>query len=237
MRKLTLTFPALLTLLATAGAAQATPAVTADRSCYSDNGATPLNIAGTGFTPGGPLEITGAWIEPDGSSYVVGTFTMTADGSGAFVDSEQTPSPRQFERASFTVTVKDQTRIAQGAPPTEQSASATFTVASYAAYFKPWNTNGPARGTPGRTALLRVDGYIGTNSRVLYVHYRLGRRLIKTLRVGRLSGTCGALTKRFRQFDFRPVPPGTYSVEFDTTRAWPNDEVSWLYRRVVVRRR
>jgi len=236
MRRLVTAIPAFLTLAAP-GIAQATPTVSADRSCYSDDGATPLNIAGTGFTPSGPLEVSGAWIEPDGSTYGAGTFTLNADGAGAFVDSEQTPSPRPFERTPFTITVNDQTRITQGAPPSERSASVTVTVASYGAYFKPWDTKGPARGKPGRIARLDVDGYLETNSRVLYVHYRRGRHLVKTLRVGRLTGPCGALTKRFRQFDFRPVPAGTYGVEFDTTRAWPNDELSWLYRRVVVRKR
>jgi len=193
-----------------------------------------LRIAGTGFTPSGRLEITGTWVQPNGATRLAGTFAESADDSGAFVEAEETPSLHQGDRFRFRVTVDDLTQIAQGAPPSGQSASTTVTVSFFGAYFRPWYTTGTPSGRPGRTALLEVGGYIDSNSRILYVHYLRASHLIKTLRIGRLKGPCGALTQRFRQFDFRPVPAGTYNVSFDTTRAWPNDDKYSGYRRVVV---
>ena len=59
---------------------------------------------------------------------------------------------------------------------------------------------------------------------------------VKSVRVGRLTGPCGALKKRFRQFAFKPVPKGTYTVYFDVYPAFGGlSEDSPRYKRVVVR--
>jgi hypothetical protein len=135
------------------------------------------------------------------------------------------------------VAATDQTLAAQGVPPSEQTATTTVTVSFFGAHVAPWNTDGPARGRPGHRALLDVGGYIDSNSRTLYLHYLRRDRLVKTLRIGRLRGPCGTLTTRLREFAFRRVAPGTYRTVFDTTRAWPNDDMWSGYFRVVVARR
>jgi hypothetical protein len=233
MRRLVLTLAAVASLPC-ATAAQAAPTIQTDRSCYSRP--TPLRLTGSGFTPGGPLEITAAYTYPDGQTETAGSFPATADASGALATSF---GLAEIETAQLriTVTVNDRTRIAQGAPPAEQTASTTFTQVFFGAYYRPWNTDGPATAQPGRSATLEASGYLDSNSRVLYVHYIRNGRLAKTLRVGRLSGPCAMLTTRFRQFDFRPLKAGTYRVEFDTTKSWPNDDLLSGYRRVVVRAR
>ncbi|MDP9294055.1 MAG: hypothetical protein M3O90_06485 [Actinomycetota bacterium] len=217
-----------------AAAAQAAPAISTDRSCYSSN--TPLRLTGTGFTPGGPLEIRSTWVAGNGDTQLGPVFTVNADGSGAFAHSQDVPRI-DVDHLGYRLTVTDQMRSAQGAPAAEQSATTTVRVSFFGAYFPPWNTDGPARGRPGRSSLLDVGGYLDSNSRILYVHYIRRGRLVKTLRLGRLKSPCGTLTKRFRQFDFRPIPAGTYSPRFDTSRTWPNKDLFSGYGRVVVSRR
>jgi hypothetical protein len=61
-------------------------------------------------------------------------------------------------------------------------------------------------------------------------------RLLRTVTVGRLTGACGSLTLRAREFPFRPVPAGTYRVQFDTSRAYRVAKQDFVvYRRLTVR--
>jgi hypothetical protein len=211
--------------------AQAAPTVVADRSCYSL--LTPVSLAGDGFTPNGDLLVAGTVTYPDGAMAEAGTVPAVADAQGHVEGMFGLPQI-DYRRLTFTATVSDLSRIAQGAPVAEQSANTSFTVVPFGAYFRPWNTDGPARARPGRRARLEVDGYIATASRSLYVHYVRRGRLVKTQRVGRLDPECGSLTTRFKQFAFHPVEPGRYRVIFDTTRRWPNEDAWSGYRQVVV---
>jgi hypothetical protein len=219
--------------LAIVATAQAAPSVVADRPCYSL--LTPVALAGDGFTPDGDLLVAGTVTYPDGAMAEALAVPAVADAQGHVEGAFGLPQI-DYRRLTFTATVSDLSRIAQGAPVAEQSASTTFTVAPFGAYFRPWNTDGPARARPGRRARLDVDGYIATASRTLYVHYVRRGRLVKTQRVGRLDPECGSLTTRFEQFAFRPIERGTYRVIFDTTRRWPNEDAWSGYRQVVVSR-
>jgi hypothetical protein len=219
--------------LATAAPAQAAPAITTDHACYSIY--TPLRISGTGFTPGGAVRLSETWIDPDGSSRFGPALTATADSTGAFTYAQELPEIF-VDHLDLNITATDAVLAAQGATAAEHSVATTVRVSFFGAFYPAWNTDGPAPGRPGFASELDVGGYIDSNSRTLFVHYIRRGRLVKTLRVGALSGSCGTLTKRFREFAFRPVPAGTYSVRFDTTRAWPNDDMWSGYRRVKVTR-
>ena len=132
-------------------------------------------------------------------------------------------------------------RAAAGAPLEQRQASTRFKLTWFGSFYRPWNTDGPAVGRPGRVRTLQASGYVrGNLTKVLYVHYiRLtGSRKVTTVRVGRLRGSCGALKVRFREFNFRPVPRGTYRVTFDTNPA-SDDNVydSPGYDRVKISRR
>lgn len=54
----------------------------------------------------------------------------------------------------------------------------------------------------------------------MYAHYVLGGKLKKTVRIGALSGDCGNLRKRMKQFPFRPGPAGDWRVDFDTSQRY-----------------
>jgi hypothetical protein len=230
MRRLALLTAA--AVLALAAPADAAPALTAGLPCYGALGT--VVLTGAGFTPNGPLELTARWSSKFGHSAAGGTFKITADAAGAFRDARNLPDI-DYDSLFLTVTAKDLTRAALGATLADQFASTRFTVAYFGAFYRPWNTDGPAPAHVGRAEGLDASGFVGSNSRTLFVHYLRGGHLVKTLRVGHLAGPCAALSTQLRQFDFQPVPRGTYRVRFDTTRGWPNDEELWAgYKRVVV---
>jgi hypothetical protein len=213
--------------------ARAQPVVTAAEPCSS--WATPVQLHGTGFTPGGKLELSAHWWSKWGYRAAGPTFTLTADANGAFDDVRRVPDI-EYDSLELSITVKDLARAEQGRPVSEQYASTDVTVAWPGALYPPWNTRRAARAHPGRVGILDASGFIGGNSRTLYVHYVRGRHLVKTLRLGRLVGPCGALSMPLREFGFSPVPRGTYSVRFDTSQGWPNDDLWTGYRRVIVGR-
>ena len=76
-------------------------------------------------------------------------------------------------------------------------------------------------------------GFEGLGS-VVYAHYVLGGKLKKTVRIGALSGDCGNLRKRMKQFPFRPVPAGDWRVDFDTSRAYSGRADAIRYAHVKV---
>ena len=53
--------------------------------------------------------------------------------------------------------------------------------------------------------------------RTVYAHYFLNGKRIKTVEIGSVSGPCGDMTKKVRQFPFRPVPAGRYRIRFTGT--------------------
>jgi hypothetical protein len=210
-------------LLVGAPPALAAPALTTDLPCYSVY--TPLRLSGTGFTPGGQVRLVETWIDPDATRRAGETLSATADAGGVFHYAQELP---RVAIAQFHLEVVA-TDVA-----TQQTAATTAGVSFFGAFFPPWNTMGPATARPGRRARLEVGGYIGSNSDVLYLHYIRHDRAVKTVRIGRLAAPCGTLTTRLREFDFRPLARGTYRAVFDTTRAWPNDDMWSGYMRVVV---
>ena len=68
----------------------------------------------------------------------------------------------------------------------------------------------------------------------LWAHYVLKGKRVKTVEIGALKGPCGDLKKTIRQFPFRPVARGTYSIYFQGSRTL-DKSLGTPYRRVRVR--
>jgi hypothetical protein len=218
-----------------ASSAQAAPTITVDRPCFSF--AADLALTGHGFTPGGQVAVSAAYIDGPGNEQDAGSFTLTADATGTINDGFDFPQMTS-DPTDFRITAEDKTLAAQGAAVPDRTATLTTKVSGYGVFYRPWNTNGPAHAHPGRRAKLEILGFIGTVTHNVYAHYVLRGRPVKTLYVGRLHGACGLLTvMHFRQFAFRPVPPGNYRIVFDT---WPQYNESsgegTGFKSVIVRR-
>jgi len=138
-------------------------------------------------------------------------------------------------------TAEDLTRRGAGAPAEQRVATTEFKLTWWGPFYRPWNTrSGAAIGRPGRRRTLEASGYLdGRLTNVLYAHYvHLATERHTTVRVGRLRGSCGGLRVRFKEFDFRPVRRGTYTVRFDTSPFFSDNVYdSPGYRRVKVRKR
>jgi hypothetical protein len=210
-----------LTALALAGA-QA-PTLVSPSPCVS--AATGSVLTGTGWTPNGQVRLTGHYVD-DGSPAL--DHTVQADAEGRITFTSGVPND-DARRLRVRITAQDVARV-------ELRASVDLTLSWFGPFFRPWNTDGPARGRPGKVSRIEASGYVGQSGRTLYAHYVLRDEHVATTRVGRLRGPCGALTRSFRQFAFRPVPRGTYSVFFDTRRRFADASFDAPgYRRVRVR--
>ena len=189
------------------------------------------HVTGSGFTPGGPVELD-LYLGEEAAPEHVGSLSTTADAGGA-IDLE--PRLPQFDqaRASALLVATDATLQSQGAAPEAYSGSFAFDASQWDIDVARWAS--PARGKPGRRTKIVAMGWVGTASTTLYAHYLRGGKLKKTVRVGALTGTCADFDGRMKEFPFK-AKAGTYRVVFDTTRAYPNQDASIFYRRVKVAR-
>lgn len=207
------------------------PTLVTARPCFSP--VTGSQLTGEGWTPGGTVHLSGTY----GSGETALDLDLKADGEGRIRFSSDVPDD-VIDTRSVRATAEDLTRAAAGAPVEQRQANTRFKLTWHGPFYRPWNTNGPAIGRPGRVRTLEASGYLSGNlTKVLYAHYIRGYS-VRTVRVGRLRGACGGLKVRFREFNFRPVPRGTYHVTFDTD-PFSDDNVfdSPGYERVKVRTR
>ena len=184
--------------------------------CYS--ALAHVELSGDGWSPSGQVHLQARYVN-DGSAFDA---TVTADAMGhiAFIIAAPTFASLGANTHPISVSAVDLVRAGAGAPPEQRAATVAFSVTYWGVFYRPWNTNGPARGKPGRVRTLESSGWIGSNGKTLYAHYRrLGHSSFRTTVVGILGGDCGGLRVPFREFDFRPVPRGTYRVFFDTSQA------------------
>ena len=200
-------------------------APTLETSSPCASSATGVQLTGTGWTPSGQVRLRGRYVASGADAL---DHTVTADVNGRIEFSSGLPNS-DARRWRVEVTAEDVARP-------ELRASAAFTLSWFGPFFRPWNTDGAARGRPGKVSQIEASGYIEETGRSLYAHYVLRGEHVATVRVGRLSGPCGSLKRRFRQFAFKPVPRGTYSVYFDTTSLFSDSTLDApSYRRVIVR--
>ena len=223
--RLTAASVALAALALACGPAAAAPTLQADHQCYAA-ARDVIGLAGSGYTPGGHVALFFA-----SSSGGFGQSQATAGADGSFSTTVLAPTLGEFNAwpPGFTLSITANDTARQGAPDEPAVAATSVTVSDWWVDVPPWGGL-PAYARPRRMTTISAYGWT-----TLYVHYVRGRRLIRTLRLGELTGACGSLSLRMRQFPFRPVRAGTYRVQFDTTRAYRRKDSWTAYPRVTVR--
>jgi hypothetical protein len=212
-------------VLAPAAAAQSPPPTLAwDRECYTEH--QPMTFSGTGYTPGGEVELEFSRI---GS--VLGTYGTTADAGGAIGDfvlaTEQDMLAEGEDRETRFVSANDRTRIDQGAqPPESQFATGAFT-------FTRWMGFSPGRYVPGRKAAVEIYGWAFAEGEPAYLLFRKGRRTVASVRVGTIAGPCGDIEQRIKVP--RRLRAGAYKVWLSTDGKRPSDRSTWRKARVTRR--
>jgi hypothetical protein len=218
--------------LAAPALASAAPTVGTDLPCYSPG--QPIALGGAGYTPAGDVGLMFQLSGAHGNNLVAPKDPLKADAAGGI--STRLPAPQLASdndlRETVTLTANDQTRLGQTAPslPPEETFGVTqFQLSAVDVVVRPWFSG---RANPRALATFKVVGW--EPFRKVYAHYLLNGKRIKTVLVGSVSGPCGDLTKKLRQFPFRPVPAGRYRIRFTGTPFY-DPQGFWIgYREVVV---
>jgi hypothetical protein len=218
--------------LAVPALSTAAPTVGTDLPCYSPGQA--IGLGGAGYTPAGDVAVSFALSGTHGNNLVTVKDPLKADAAGGIHGTLPAPplASDSDMRETVTMTANDEARIGPTGPigPPEESFAATqFTLSAVDVLVVPWligHVNPRARTT------FRVSGW--EPYRKVYAHYFLNGRRLKTVEIGSVSGPCGDLTKKVRQFPFRPVPAGRYRIRFTGT-AFYDPQGFWVgYRELVV---
>jgi len=211
-------------LMPAAAWAQAGPTLTFDKPCYAKGD--PMEYSGTGFTPGGEVNFLFRSL----SNQSTGTYDTSADATGAIGGSIEAPSEDDVlddgdDSGTVGASANDRTRIDQGAPPEQQFAGTTFRLTRWDV-----DVRRPGGGAPKARRPMRITaiGFTRVVGRPLYVQYRRGNRTLKAVRLGRLGGECGDLTRTIPRGLPRGLRPGRYTLMFTTSPRAVNGERVWF---------
>jgi hypothetical protein len=155
----------------------------------------PMAVAGSGFTPGDMIELSGGGA--DG--------TTTAGTAGEFDTLIQAPilSTPFAAAQKFTLTAQDET-TGTG------SASTTFWVANLAFDTK------PSFAKPSKKVTFKFSGL--RSGAMIYGHYLAGKKVVATHAFGRAKGVCGQLTAKSQLFPGGNPRADKYKVQIDDSR-------------------
>jgi hypothetical protein len=218
--------------LAAPGLAAAAPTVSTDLSCYWPG--QPVAVNGAGYTPAGDVAMFFTLNGAHGNNFGSARDPFKADAAGGI--NGRMPAPDLASdndlRETVTLTANDQARMdpsAPAAPSQDTFASTQFQLTAVDVIVRPWLLG---HADPRALTTIKVVGW--EPFRRVYAHYFLNGRRIKTIPLGAVSGPCGDLTKKVRQFPFRPVPAGRYRIRFTGTPFY-DPQGFWIgYRDVVV---
>ena len=212
-------------------AAQATPTLHADRPCYTPG--EPMTLTGAGFTPGSAVGFFFQLMGAHGNNLLSGNTPSTTDPTGTFTTRYGAPKLASSDdvQEQLIVTANEQSPAGQPPPATGPPFGLAQTLVSiFDVFVAPWDRK---QVDPRKTITVSAYGYEPATK--LWAHYVLHGKRVKTVYVGALTGPCGDAVKHMREFPFRPVPAGTYSVYFQGSQTL-DKRIGTPYRQVVVPR-
>jgi hypothetical protein len=212
--------------MAPPGLAAANPSVTMDRSCYAPGDI--ITETGSGFTPSAQVVEALSLLAKLGSPPLVTGIapSITADPQGGFTRRLEAPDlVRQEDRTEMVLT-----SFTDQAAPQSPVLPPAWTLSSWEVRIAAWANN---RADPRRSMVVDTTGWT-VDAQTLYAHYYRGSKLIKDVRIGALTGACGDLRKRVRQFPFHPARPGMWTVYFSGTPHFDKGHDVWKRARVRV---
>jgi hypothetical protein len=218
--------------LATPASAAALPTVKADLPCYSAG--QPVRLTGAGYTPGGQVGLLFQLAGAHGNNFVAPRDPLTADPAGAISTALAAPDLASDNdlRETVTLTANDMAKLGPTGPigpPEESFASTQFLLTDVSVRASAWYGG---RANPRALTTFKVYGWEPLHK--VYAHYFLNGKRLKTVELGSVTGACGDLRRTIRQFPFRPVPAGSYTIRFSPTRVFDPEGFYIYYRDVVV---
>jgi hypothetical protein len=211
--------------------AAASPALRADRACYRPGD--PITLSASAFMPNAPIGFIFQLHGDNGSQILSADHSPNADATGALSITYRAPDLASSDdrREELFISANDQTKFGPNGligPPEDSFAQVTTRLSRWEILADSW-MNG--RGDPRRFVHLRAFGW--TQEKTLWAHYFRGTKRIRSVRVGALQGACGDLTKRIRQFPFRPVAAGAWTIRFTGSQVFDKRDM-WISYRVRV---
>jgi hypothetical protein len=211
--------------------ATASPALRADRACYRPGD--PITLSASAFTPSAPIGFIFQLHGDNGSQIYAADHSPNADATGALTATYRAPDLASSDdrREELFISANDETKFGPNGPigpPEDSFAHVTARLSQWDVTADTW-MNG--RGDPRRIVHLRAFGW--THEKTLWAHYFLGTKRIRSVRIGALQGACGDLTKRIRQFPFRPVAAGAWTIRFTGSQVFDKRDM-WIRYRVRV---
>lgn len=225
MLKRSLLALATLAVVAVPATASADPSVTTDAPCYPapyvGGDLAHVGFAVAGFPADTSLQVVGG---PEGTSDLG---SVTADGAGAFAGQLPIDGLGDAPRVTFPLRVDT-------SPDRLVTASTSYVVTEHLV------TVSPATSNPKRKVAFRIFGFVGGGT--IYAHYAFTKSdtkhpLVKTVRLGRLTGPCGDLTtKKVKQLPLAHPKKGVYEIQFDTSPTFKRQKGMYVTRTVYVPR-
>jgi hypothetical protein len=210
-----------------AAPAWANPAVAVDRECYLPDQS--VQLTGSGFTPNGAVNVFLSALEQDAAGAFAGQAAADGSLSMQFTIDRGFLRPGSVSEA-MAVTANDMTLVYQGAGPDTAVGFDTFLLSDVGVHVDAWD-DGQVK--PRARTTFRIFGLNDDLDERVYAHYLLRGRVVKSVALGRLEAPCGDLVARKRQFAFRPVPAGRYTVLFNAEPRYAPSTPSVAYPRTV----
>lgn len=210
---------ALLAAMGLAATNAGAASVTLDRSCYSPGDT--VTETGAGFSPNGGVGENLSLIEGNGSITTLQAPDVTADANGAFT---------RMLKAPNLVSARDRTEKAIGGftdqilGPAAAPAATSWTLSQWAGSIPEWFKK---VGDPSKSMLVDTFGWT-TAGTTLYAHYYRATTFVKAVKLGALTGPCGNFKRRVKQFPFKKVKAGEWSIFLSTTSALNKGSDPWI---------
>lgn len=190
-----------------------------------------IKLTGSGFSPEGPVDLVAKLDGANGHESETHPISPVADADGSidgFGISLQRLASKDDVEETLALTAVDRTRIAAGAPPEMATSAPAKLILSVFDFDVPaWDGEHAKHVDPRETATFTARGF--TPGKQLYIMYVVRGKLVKRLRLGALTGRCGNLRRTMREFPFRPVPAGDYSIYISPSKVAAPDRRARFY--------
>jgi hypothetical protein len=204
--------------------ARARPAVQADHPCYRPGD--DITLTGSAFTANAEVAFIFDLSGKNGRNLLFSDPNPSTDAAGGVRATYRVPELASSDdrREQLFITANDQAKLGPDGPigpPEESFANATTELSQWDVLADAWVDG---QGDPRRA--MHIEAFSWTHEKTLWAHYFRGTKRIKTVRIGALQGACRDLTKRVRQFPFRPVAAGSWTIYFsgsqffDKSKPW-----------------
>jgi hypothetical protein len=206
--------------------------VSFDQKCYTPGDA--MVQTGRGFAPNVQVLQIAAFT-PIGGTTVLRSLSVTVptDAAGNFALQIRAPQlSRPSDRSEQALSIFTDPAVVSDPSLAGNGPTVEWTLSGWSVKIPEWASR---TGDPARSMTVDTYGWTGGHAN-LYAHYYRGSTRIRSVKIGALTGPCGNLKKKVKQFPFKGVKAGEWRVFFSDTAVLDKTSDAWIRRTVVVPR-